>query len=82
MESKVMTPEELNLLRTLNRNQSDLIYSLGQLEYEAILLNLKKENLKENIKELEKESISLGKLLTEKYGSGDINLETGEITVS
>ena len=27
-----MTPEELNLLRTLNRNQSDLIYQINEKE--------------------------------------------------
>ena len=75
-----MTPEELNLLRSLNQNQRDLMFSLGQLEYESILLNLRKDNLKENIEQLEQESKNLGKTLTEKYGSGDINLETGEIT--
>jgi len=79
METKVLTPTEINSLKSVNQKQNDLIISLGQLEYEISLLSFKKENLKEDIKSLEKESEALGKTLTEKYGDGKINLETGEI---
>ena len=44
-----------------------------------ILLEDTKQNLKEQVKNLEKESQTLGQKLTEKYGSGKIDLEAGEI---
>jgi hypothetical protein len=39
----------------------------------------KKENLKSQIEVIESENTKLGKTLTEKYGNGNLNLETGEI---
>jgi len=74
MEKKVLTPEELQSLRDIERKQSDLIFKLGQLEYQRTVL-------KNNIQSLEIENVRVGKLLTEKYGEGRIDLETGEITV-
>jgi len=74
MEKKVLTPEELQSLRNIERKQSDLIFKLGQLEYQRVIL-------KNDVQFLENENLRLGKLLTEKYGKGKINLETGEITI-
>jgi len=80
MEKKVLTPEELQSLKDLNEKQINLISALGQIEYQIILLNKQKENLKNQIEIIESENVKLGKTLTEKYGDGSLNLETGEIT--
>ncbi len=45
------------------------------------LLENNKANLKNHIVELEKKSVELGVHLSEKYGNGTLNLETGEITL-
>ena len=74
MEKKVLTPEELQSLRNIERKQSDLMFKLGQLEYQRVIL-------KNDVQFLENENLRLGKLLTEKYGEGKISLETGEITI-
>ena len=74
MEKKVLTSEELQSLREIERKQSDLMFKLGQLEYQRIIL-------KNDVQFLENENLRLGKLLTEKYGEGKISLETGEITI-
>jgi ethanolamine ammonia-lyase small subunit len=81
METKVLTQEELQSLKELSTKQNDLIVKLGQIEYQTIMLNNQKDILQENIKQLEKENLNLGKVLTEKYGNGTLNLETGEITI-
>ena len=60
--------------------QSSLINSLGQVEYQIFLLELNKKNLRDDIQKLENDNENLGKSLTEKYGNGSIDLETGEIT--
>jgi len=80
METKVLTQEELNALREIDNKQSNLIIQLGQIEYQIALLENQKVNLKNSILQVEKENTDLGKILTEKYGNGNINLETGEIT--
>jgi hypothetical protein len=74
MEKKVLTSEELQSLREIERKQSDLMFKLGQLEYQRVIL-------KNDVQFLENENLRLGKLLTEKYGEGKISLETGEITI-
>lgn len=80
MEKKVLTPEELQLLRDLNDKQINIISTLGKIEYQLVLLENQKQTLKKQIEEIELENSKLGKTLTEKYGDGDLNLETGEIT--
>jgi len=81
METKVLTQEELTQLRDLQSQQNDLLMSLGSIEYRITLLNQNKEILKAQVIELENLNNELGSKLTEKYGSGNLNLETGEITV-
>ena len=81
METKVLTQEELTQLRDLQSQQNDLILNLGSIEYRMSLLAQNKEILKAQVLELEKLNNELGQQLTEKYGSGNISLETGEITI-
>jgi hypothetical protein len=81
METKVLTQEELTQLTNLQNQQNDLILNLGSIEYRMSLLEQNKEILKAQILELEKSNSELGQQLTEKYGSGKISLETGEIII-
>jgi hypothetical protein len=81
METKLLTQEELTQLTSIQNQQNDLIINLGSIEYRMSLLEQNKEILKVQILELEKSNTELGRQLTEKYGSGNINLETGEIIV-
>ena len=55
--------------------------NLGSIEYRMSLLEQNKNELKNQVIELEKMNNELGAQLTEKYGNGTLNLETGEITV-
>ena len=81
METKVLTQEELTQLRDLQNQQNDILAGLGSLEYRITLLKSNKAVLKSQIVELEKTSADLGAQLTEKYGNGNLDLETGEITI-
>jgi hypothetical protein len=81
METKVLTQEELTQLRDLQSQQNDLLMDLGSIEYRISLLEQNKAILKAQVIELENLNNELGSKLTEKYGSGNLNLETGEITV-
>jgi len=80
METKKLTEEEIQSLQDLNSRQAGLINALGQLEYQMTLMEANKASLKERIQVIETENRTLGQALTEKYGSGNLNLETGEIT--
>jgi hypothetical protein len=81
METKVLTQEELTQLRNLKEQQQNLLIDLGSIEYRMSLLEQTKSNLKSQVLELEKLNNQLGAQLTEKYGNGTLNLETGEITI-
>ena len=81
METKVLTQEELAQLKNLREQQNSLLLDLGSIEYRMSLLEQTKIELKSRVLELERLNNELGAQLTEKYGNGRLNLETGEITV-
>lgn len=81
MEKKVLTQEELTQLRNLRDQQNNILSGLGSIEYRITILENNKAALKAQIAELEKANTTLGVQLTEKYGNGSLDLETGEITV-
>jgi len=81
MEKKVLTEEEITSLRNLNEQQNNILAGLGSIEYRITLLENNKAALKAQISELEQANNALGAELTEKYGNGTLNLETGEIII-
>lgn len=77
MKEIKLSQEELNTLTQLQETQNNIINSLGQLEYNIQLLELQKEKLTEQIEELKKSENKIGQDLTEKYGNGAIDLNSG-----
>jgi stress response protein YsnF len=82
MEQVFLTKEEIEKLKNIQANESNLITQFGQLEYQIQTLNLQKENLKNNITSLQTESSNFGKELQDKYGEGTIDITTGEFIKS
>jgi hypothetical protein len=82
METKVLTQEEIQSLKTLQENQSLLVTALGDLEYQITILESRKQFLKNEISNQIENEVKIGKELQEKYGEGNINLEKGEFTPS
>jgi len=80
MEKVFLTKEEVEQLTTLQSQEIGLINQLGQLEYQIQTLMLQKDNLKQQIATLQKESIAVGKQLQDKYGEGTIDVSSGEFT--
>lgn len=66
---------ELERIKSTQGDITNLTYSLGQLEVQkaSILVEIDKVQAKQN---------ELGKELNDKYGEGNINLETGELTLT
>ena len=80
MENKVLTQDEIQSLKAIQTNQSNLVQALGTVEYRIQLLELDKQSLKLQLqKQIEEETI-IAKNLQEKYGDGNIDLEKGEFT--
>jgi translation initiation factor 2 alpha subunit (eIF-2alpha) len=80
MENKVLTQEEIQSLQTIQTNQSNLIQTLGAIEYRIQLLELDKQTLKSQLQKQVEEETKVAKELQEKYGEGNIDLEKGEFT--
>tara|TARA_B100001564_G_scaffold113372_1_gene94178 strand:- start:41 stop:292 length:252 start_codon:yes stop_codon:yes gene_type:complete len=78
MEKKVLTNEEVSALKDLKKQYRDLTEATGVIEIQKITIELKKEQIKEKLKSLQQEEIKLARKLEEKYGNGEISLESGE----
>ena len=78
MDKKVLTSEEIQNLKELKQGFFDLTSNLGNIEIQIMNLNLKKEQLKSNLIQLQEQEQVLANQLEEKYGKGSISLETGE----
>ena len=71
------TNEEITSLRSLQAKFSNAAVQFGQLKISQIKLEESETILKSALVELEKEEASLAKSLTEKYGKGTLDIETG-----
>jgi len=78
MTTKVLTQEEIQLLRSFQDKRSQLIEQFGTIELRFQELESQKELLKGELKKLRQEEITIGENLQKKYGDGTINLERGE----
>lgn len=85
MEKK-LTEEQLTELRELNANYTKLLSSLGEvelilsdLEGQVERVKAEKQGLLSDYKTIREKSDALYAKLSEEYGSGKIDLETGII---
>ena len=74
------TKEELNQLQNLQSQLNKIIAEFGTLQISKIKLEKEENNLKNQLIVLEKKEIEIAKTLTEKYGKGRLDTETGEFT--
>lgn len=78
MTTKVLTQEEIQLLKSIQEKRIQLTEQFGIIELRIQELGLQKDYLKEELKKLRQEEIKTGETLQQKYGDGTINLEKGE----
>ena len=71
------TEQELNELKSLRDRIDEISFQFGQLSIQKIKLEEEESTLKNKLKSIEKEETTIAKKLTEKYGKGSIDLETG-----
>lgn len=76
---KKLTDEELQQVKNIKSQYANLALSLGEIELQKNNLEKEKQNLLNIQIQLAEEEISLAKTLTEKYGNGTIDIETGEV---
>ena len=81
MTEKQLTQEELETLKTLQTKTNQITLQFGQLYLSKNRLNEQEVQLKEILKDLEQEETTLAKSLSDKYGNGTLDLDTGKITL-
>jgi flagellar biosynthesis chaperone FliJ len=82
-----LTAEELQQIKDLQSKYNQAIFEIGASEAQLIAfqqgiekLQQAKKDLVSNLTTIEQKESELVKSLQEKYGQGNINPETGEIT--
>jgi chromosome segregation ATPase len=86
-EIKKLTQEELQTIQEMQTQYNKFVFELGSVEAQIqsvknqrSLLEQDKEGILNDIKTLGEKERELINTLQEKYGSGSINPQTGEIT--
>ena len=75
---KNFTQEELQNLQNLQNRINQVQMQFGQLQMAKIRLQDQEDLLKNNLKKLNEEESTIAKTLTDKYGKGSLDIETGE----
>lgn len=80
METKQLTTEELEQIKSMQKEYNSIAFELGNTEIQLNDLENYKKSLLHSINEITKKEKSLVTILQEKYGTGNIDMETGIIT--
>lgn len=73
-----ITEEELKQVTEVRQETSQIVYSLGELQYQRANIDLVEAQVKEKMKEVRAKEAAILNELKEKYGNVSINIETGE----
>ena len=74
----VLTKEEVENLTLLQKQQNDLVYGLGQVEYQLTYFTKQKNLIYQQLGALESKQTETAQEIEKKYGQGSVNLESGE----
>ena len=81
MSKKVkLTDKELEVLKEYQLTQNQITFELGNLDIQKALLEGQRSAILEKLADLQENSNKTAKELQEKYGEGNINIDTGEFT--
>lgn len=78
MEKKVLTTEELQSLKSFQTTRSQIINDFGVIEFQIQELKSQKEMITKALSDLKIEENKVSQQLQEKYGEGNIDLNSGE----
>jgi len=86
-ETKQLTPEELQQVNELQQQYNKFVFELGSVEaqlqallQQKVVLESEKDGIVSDLKTLGEQERVIVRDLQEKYGVGNINPQTGEIT--
>ena len=79
-KSKVLTEIEIKDIKKIKEDFQILVGQVGEVEVGIMNLKTRKKELEGELNNIQLEEIKIAKELEEKYGKGNISLETGEFT--
>jgi len=79
-EEVKFTEEELTQVQNIQRSYTSLQTQFGQLKLAKIRLDEQESDLKLNLRDIQSEEKKFLDGITEKYGQGSLNPETGVFT--
>jgi predicted nucleic acid-binding Zn-ribbon protein len=80
MEKIKLTEDEIKELTDIRNNFSNLTLMIGEAEVGVANLENRKQELLNGLAKLNEKQNDVSKKLEDKYGKGNISLETGEFT--
>ena len=79
MSEKIkLTEEELKVLREYQSTQNKITFDLGQVDIQKAFLEGQRSSILDGLADLQEKTNKTAKELQEKYGEGNIDLESGE----
>ena len=78
--SKKLSEKEVASLKSYQLRNTEIALALGNIEIRKYELKKQKEEVFKKYETLQKEQVATAGELEKKYGSGNIDLETGEIS--
>lgn len=78
MNKVIITTEELSSIKNLQQKYTEIALVLGKLEIQKIELSKMYENTKLQLAQLGENESNLIDTLNKKYGTGQLNVHTGE----
>jgi septal ring factor EnvC (AmiA/AmiB activator) len=82
MATKKLTKKEIEVLKEIQQKNNAIVNEFGNMEIAKMQIEARKAEIVKFYNELKEEEAELGKTLSEKYGVGSINIESGEFIPS
>jgi len=77
-----LSEEELKVLRGYQQEQNQITFNLGNVDIQKAILEGQRSQILDGLANLQEKSNKTAKELQDKYGKGNIDLETGEFTLT
>jgi len=82
MKNQKLQKEELQKLNDFTEKRNQIVLNLGQIDIQKTILKGQRSAILESLAKLQEEENAMGRELQDKYGDGNIDLNTGEFTKS
>ena len=75
-----LTPDEIKDLTGIRSTFSNITFALGENEITFANIKLRKEELMKRLSKIQEKQNEFSVKLEDKYGKGNVNVDTGEFT--